>query len=170
VELTVSAEGKFASLAVINSLGKGIYEDILQTFQKTKYQWLAQPGVSPIRMYFFITHIINNRPFYRMAPNSTLFQQEVSVNAYGSIYLPLRSNARLIRNSHRLQVKKKFKKALKVANELIRRDLLNGQWYLQRSSINDALYHREAVCQDLSKLLHFLKVLVTEELMQQYCD
>ena len=170
VELTVPSEGKFASLKVINPLGKGIDENILRTFQKTEDQWLARPGVSPIRMYFYITYIINKRPFYRVAPDSTLFQQEVSVNAYGSIHLPMRSNARLVKNLHKFQERKKFKRALKVVNELIRRDPLNSQWYLQRSSINDALGHREAVCQDLSKLRHFLKVPVAEELMRQYCD
>ncbi len=170
VELTLSSEGKFTNLEVINPLGKGIDEDIMQTFQKTEDQWLALPGVSPIRMYFFITYMINKRSFYRMAPDSTLFQEEVSVNAYGSIHLPQRSNARLIKNLDKFQEKKNFKKALKVVNELIRRDPLNSQWYLQRSSINDALGHREAVCQDLSKLRYFLKVAVTNELMKQYCD
>ena len=169
VEVTVSSEGKFTNLEVINPLGKGVDEDILQTFQQTEDQWLAQPGVSPIRMYFVITYMINNHSFYRIAPSSKLFQEEVSVNAYNRRVLQ-RPHARLIKNLHKFQEKKKFKRALKVVNELIRRDPLNSQWYLQRSSINDALGHREAVCQDLAKLRHFLKVPVTEELMQQYCN
>ena len=170
VELTLSPEGKFTNLEIINPLGKGIDEDLLQTFRKTEDQWLALPGVSPIRMYFVITYLINNQPFYRMAPDAKLFQEEVVVNAYGGNQSQQRPHARLIENLHKFREKKKFKKALRFADELIRRDPLNSQWYLQRSNINSELGHREAVCQDLSKLRHFLKVPVTEELMQQYCD
>ena len=170
VELTLSPEGTFTRLEIINPLGKEIDEDILQTFQKTEDQWLALPGVSPIRMYFVITYMINNQSFYRMTPDTTLFQEEVAVNAYGNTRRKSRPHARLIENLHKFREKKKFKKALRFADELIRRDPLNSQWYLLRSNINSELGHRKAVCQDLSKLRHFLKVPVTEELVQQYCD
>ena len=169
VKLTLSSEGT-TRLEIVNPLGKGIDEDILQTFRKTEDQWLALSGVSPIQMYFVITYMINNQSFYRMAPDSALFQEEVFVNAYGSGQSLQRPHARLIENLHKFREKKKFKKALKAADELIRRDPLNSQWYLQRSTINSELGHREAVCQDLSKLRHFLKVSVDEELIQQYCN
>lgn len=170
VEVTLSPEGTFVNLEIINPLGEGIDEDLLQTFRKAEDQWLALPGVSPIRMYFVITYMINDQPFYRMTPDTALFQEEVVVNAYGNTRHQPRPHARLIENLHKFREKKKFKRALRFADELIRRDPLNSQWYLLRSNINSELDHREAVCQDLSKLRHFLQVPVTKELMQQYCN
>lgn len=170
VSLTLSPEGTFAQMEIINPLGKGIDEDILQTFQKTEDQWLPQPGAGPIRMYFVITYMINNWSFYRLAPDSAIFQDELIVRAVRRGHSLQRAHKKLINKLHKLQENKKFKKALKIADELIRRDPLNSQWYLQRSSINDALGNRAAVCQDLTKLRHFLKVPVTDALLLQYCD
>ncbi len=170
VSLTLSPEGTFAQLEIINPLGKGIDEDILQTFRKNENQWLPQPDASPIRMYFVITYMINSQSFYRVAPDPAFFQEEITVRAVIRGHSVQRSHKKLINKLHKLREKKRFKKALKVADELIRRDPLNSQWYLRRSNINDALDNRVAVCQDLTKLRYFLKVPITDTLLLQYCE
>jgi len=81
----------------------------------------------------------------------------------------IRSREKLIESLYRLIEKKKHRRALRFADELIRRDPLNKEWYLARSSIHKEMGQEDAVCHDLTKIHTLLQYPVAESLLQQYC-
>lgn len=169
VGFTLSAEGKLQDLEIVNPLGKGIDDNIRQVFSELADQWTASPGDAAVRMYLPISYTLNGKPFYRINPQDDQFISEVIVNGYGALRYSYDSREQLINKVYKYIDRKKYKRALIFADELIRRDPLNKEWYLLRSSINEAKGDNEAVCQDLTKIQVFLNFPVTQELMQTYC-
>lgn len=166
---TLLPEGRVTDLKIVNSLGRSIDDEVQQVFAKTADKWLSAPGNVAARMYLPIAFTIDGIPLIRAGIDDDLFIEEIVVKAFGPMRTNIRSREKLIKMLYKFIEKKKHRKALHYADELIRRDPLNRQWYLVRSSIYKEMGQDEAVCRDLAKIRDLLQYPVAANLLQQYC-
>jgi hypothetical protein len=152
-----------------NPLGKIIDDEVKQVFAKTTDHWLASPDDMPVRMYLPIAFTIDGLPLIRAGMEDDLFIEEIVVKAFGPLRANIRSRERLIESLYKFIEKKKHRRALGFADELVRRDSFNKEWYLVRSSIHKEMGEDDAVCHDLSKIQQLLQYPVSEKLLEQYC-
>lgn len=169
VTFTILPEGDFTNFKIVNPLGKGIDENIRDVFSEIENKWLPEANALPASIYLPITYTINGKTFLRLPPSEDKFISEIVVNAMGSSRSQKHSREQLIERVYKFIEKKKHKKALRYADELIRRDPLNKQWYVVRSSIYKEMGETESVCSELTKIRDFLEYPVADKLLQQYC-
>ncbi len=170
IALTLAPEGTYAHLEIINPLGKGIDEDVTACFRAVEKNWLAADTKTALRMHFILSYTINSYSFHRVSLDKPFFMDEFIVDAHGGTSSHANSRQQLIERTYKFVEKKKYKKALYFADELIRIDPLYKDWYLLRANINKNLNDNEAVCRDLLKVRDFLDVPVTEALLQDFCE
>jgi TonB family protein len=162
-------DGQVTNIEMTNPLGKIIDDEVKQVFAKTTDHWLASPDDMPVRMYLPIAFTIDGLPLIRAGMEDDLFIEEIVVKAFGPLRANIRSRERLIESLYKFIEKKKHRRALGFADELVRRDSFNKEWYLVRSSIHKEMGEDDAVCHDLSKIQQLLQYPVSEKLLEQYC-
>lgn len=169
LSFTLLPDGQVTNIEMANPLGKVIDDEVKQVFAKTTDHWLAAPDDVPARMYLPIAFTIDGAPLIRAGMDDDLFIEEIVVKAFGPLRANLRSREKLIESLYKYIEKKKHRRALRFADELVRRDPHNKEWYLVRSSIHKAMGNNEAVCHDLTKIQELLQYPVADKLMEQYC-
>ena len=167
---TLLPDGHVTDVEMSNSLSKNVDDEVQQVFAKTIDYWLASPDDLPVRMYLPIAFTIEGIPLIRAQMNDDFFLEEIVVKAFGPVNANIRSRERLIESLYKFIEKKKYGRALHFADELIRRDPFNKDWYLLRTSIHKEMQNMDALCNDLFRIRDLLRYPVSDKLVREYCQ
>lgn len=167
---TLLPNGELTDIEIANPLSKDLDNEIMRVFLETTDNWKPSPEALPIRMYLPIAFTIDGVPLIRAGIDDNLFIEEIIMRAFGRVQATVKPSAKLIDKLYKFIEKEKHKRALRSADELVRRDPFNKQWFLLRSTIHKEMRNIEAVCRDLTKIQDLLRYPVSDKLVREYCQ
>ncbi|MGD1891035.1 MAG: hypothetical protein ACFB15_10635 [Cyclobacteriaceae bacterium] len=154
VALTLAPSGQF-TLEMVNSLSRDIDKELTEAFENTQKLWLADSlQQQDVILFFPVTFLKDGASFQRAEHLAGFLLEEIKVVAYQT-----GGGRARVRNDHSLYEKavtfyhdKKYEKAMKFLDELIRRDPFNPDYYKIRAYCHFELDDEIAGCQDYQKL------------------
>lgn len=167
---TLLPNGELTDVETVNPLSKDIDNEVIRVLIETTDNWQPSPEALPVRMYLPIAFTLDGVPLIRAGIDDDLFIEEIVVRAFGPVEANIRSRESLIEKLYKFIEKEKHSRALRSADELIRRDPFNKQWFVIRSTIHKDMGDAEAVCRDLRNIQNLLQYPVSEELISEYCE
>ena len=167
---TLLPNGELTDIELVNPLSKDLDNEIKRVFSETAGNWFPSSQALPVRMYLPIAYTLDGVPLIRAEINDKLFIEEIIMKAFGRVQATVKPSAKLIDKLYKFIEKEKHRKALHFADELIRRDPFNKQWFLMRSTIHKEIGDAEAVCSDLKKIQDLLQYPVSDKLVREYCQ
>ncbi len=154
VSVTLEPTGAI-SVTVVNSLGNSIDNELTTTFQETQFMWLPDSYESHDLIFFLpVTFLINDFKFARNNHTAGFLLEEIFVTTQS-----LGEGNQVPEPDHKLAEKaitfyheKKYRRALKPLNELIRRNPFNEELYKMRGYCRYATNNRLGACEDYQKI------------------
>ena len=164
VSLIITSAGKLSQIAIVNSLGAAIDEEVRRVVGSTKKMWMpVDPSASQDSIMLFLPVEFTmedqsgNNTFYVEPVKPDFILGEIVVVGYNpQITYGLHDDTYYINELSEALPKKDYKRMLKCVNELIRRNPYSDKLYMQRANIKQQLGQTDAACSDYKKIIYFL--------------
>lgn len=165
--ITITPAGEVKPIEIITSLGDSFDKTIRYAVASTKDIWLADRYVkNDIVILVPFTFLFENSVYYRLdEPPNTVQPEVMVVGRYGNI----RDDLTLTTRANHHYMEKRYKRAKRYLDELIRRNPYNKNLYLMRAT---ARYHTrdwEEAYADLKRITTLLGESAPDE-MQTLCS
>jgi TonB family protein len=169
----ITPEGKIEDVQIINSLDREIDRAVIEALKKTAPLWLKSDTLKSNQVFYVqIAFIISGGPddfFFKSAyPQNKMFTKPVAIMTFpendAGILMP-KDDTYLSRECSNLVNQGKYEKALKLADEMIRRYPYTKQLYELRILISKKLNKNDNVEQDTRKIKDFAEGLSLDMLM-----
>lgn len=174
-KISLTPAGKLETFEIINSIDRDIDDAVIEALKKTSLIWLTSDSVKSNRTYYIqIAFILSDGPddfFFKSAyPDKKMFVRPVAIYGFpeksGRILGP--KDDKYLTNECTNQFNHgNYNRALKLANEMIRRYPYTKQLYQLRILIARKLNNREIVEKDTKKITDFAENMSLDMLMQE---
>ena len=173
--VVLSQEGKVESVEIINPLDKDIDYAVVAALKKTSLVWLlSDSSVSDRTFYIQIAFILNLGPsdfFFKSAvPNKKMFVKPVAIYGFpespGMSQIPEQDFV-LTADCNLEYQSGNYTKALKIADELIRRYPYTKDLYQLRILIAKKLFRNDIIQGDVLKMSNFAEGMSLDKLMSE---
>ncbi len=154
VSITLTPSGQI-TLDVVNSLGRNIDSELIEAFENIRKLWLADSlQQQDVILFFPVTFLIDGSNFQRTDHLAGFLMEEIVVVAYqtGGGRARVRDDYSLYEKAVTFYQDKKFDKAVKFLDELIRRDPYNPSYYKMRAYSHLELGDKVSACHDYQQL------------------
>lgn len=154
VAITITPTGEVKPTEMITSLGYSFDKIIRHAVASTKDIWLADPYVkNDIVIIVPFTFLFKNSVYYRSDEPPNTVQREVMVVGHHS---NIRDDITLTTRANHHYVEKRYKKAKRYLDELIRRNPYNKNLYRMRATARYHTRDQEGSCSDLKRITTLL--------------
>lgn len=160
ISFVVTPAGKLINVAVVNSLGNAIDNEVVRIIHETHKRWLPadkSESQDSIMLFLPTTFLLNNTTFYVEPFKPDFIMDELVVVAFNRfVGSALQDDDYYVAKLNSASQKKATKRMLPMINELIRRNPYSDQLYFQRAKIERELGLSEEACSDYKKIIYFL--------------
>ncbi|MGB3779438.1 MAG: tetratricopeptide repeat protein [Tunicatimonas sp.] len=159
--ITITPAGVLKSVEMITSLGYSFDKVIQEAISVTSDLWLADSYLKNDIIFFIpFTFLFENTVYNRANEPPPFMLPEVMIVSGAS---KIREDVIIVTQANHHYVEKRFKKAKRYLDELIRRNPYSSNLYRMRAT---ARYHtgdREAACADLERIITLLHKPASDE-------
>ncbi len=159
--ITVTPQGELKGVEIITSLGYSFDKAIRYAIATTRNLWLADPHLKNDVIFFVpFTFLFENTVYNRSDEPPGFLLPEVTVISYPN---NIRDDLTLVTRANHHYVEKRYRRAKRYLDELIRRNPYSKNLYLMRAVSRYHTRDREGACADYNRIATFLRQSVPKE-------
>ena len=159
--ITVTPQGELKSVEIITSLGYSFDKTIREAITTTRDLWLADAYLKNDVIFFVpFTFLFENTVYHRSDEPPSFLLPEVMIISYSN---DIRDDLTLVTRANHHYVEKRYRRAKRYLDELIRRNPYSKNLYLMRGT---ARYHTrdlKGACADYNRIATLLRQSVPKE-------
>ena len=163
VSVTITPEGRLRPINIVNSLGYNIDQVIHQAFMAAEDIWLPDPYAKQDITFMVPINFTTHGIHYHQDPIPESLAPDITVVGYYSGHL--RPDAQIAAKANKFYVEKRYRKAKKYLDELIRRNPFDKNLYLMRGNAYRQLGKNDQSCADFMRIKMLLKQPVPAEVL-----
>lgn len=154
VAITITPQGDLKPVEIITSLGYSFDKMIRDAITTTRDLWLPDPYLKNDVVFFIpFTFLFENSVYNRLDEPPIFVLPEVKIISYPN---KIREDIILVTRANHHYVEKRYKKAKRYLDELIRRNPYSKNLYLMRGTARYYTRDREGACADFNIISTFL--------------
>ena len=159
--ITITPQGELKSVEIITSLGYSFDKMIREAITTTRDLWLADPHLKNDIVFLIpFTFLFENSVYTRANEPPGFVLPELKIISYPN---NIRGDIRLTTRANHHYVEKRYKRAKRYLNELIRRNPYSRNLYLMRATARYHTRDREGACADFRRITTLLHQPLPEE-------
>ena len=154
--LTITPQGEVKEVKILNSLGFGFDRTVRQALSATQDIWLADSYVKhDITLFIPISFVLKDAQYNRTIPVLDFLMPEIVVISH--TIRKIREDIFLVTKANHLYVEKKYRRAMKYLDELIRRNPFDKNLFIMRGVARQKTGDASGACDDFSMVTTFLR-------------
>lgn len=154
--LTITPQGDMKEVKILNSLGFGFDRMVHQALSATQDIWLADNYVKhDITLFIPISFVLKETQYKRATPRLDFLMPEIVVISH--TIRKIREDVFLATKANHLYIEKKYRRAMKYLDELIRRNPFDKNLFIMRGVARHQTGDASGACDDFSMVTTFLR-------------
>ena len=153
--ITITPQGNLKPVEIITSLGYSFDKMIRDAITTTRDLWLADSYLKNDVIFFVpFTFLFENTVYNRSDEPPSFVLPEVTIISNPN---NIRDDLKLVTRANHHYVEKRYRKAKRYLDELIRRNPYSKNLYLMRATSRYHTRDREGACADFNRITTFLR-------------
>ena len=154
--LTITPQGELKEVKILNSLGYSFDRTVREALSTTQNIWLADSYVKrDIVLFVPISFVFDDSQYKRATPRLDFLMPEIVV--ISRRMRKIREDITLVTKANQLYIEKKYRRAMKYLNELIRRNPYDKNLFIMRGTARYKTGDPAGACEDFSMITTFLR-------------
>lgn len=154
--LIITPQGEMKEVKILNPLGFGFDRAVQQALSTTKDIWLAdRHSKRDIALFVPISFVLKGTEYNRTLPELDFLMPEIVINSYDT--RRIRRDVWLVTKANHLYIEKKYRRAMKYLNELIRRNPFDKNLFIMRGTARHQTGDISGACDDFRMVTSFLR-------------
>lgn len=154
--LTITPQGEMKEVKVLSSLGLDFDRMVHQALSATQHLWLADRYVkNDVALVIPISFVLKGTQYKRATPRLDFLMPEIVVISH--TMRRIREDIFLVTKANHLYIEKKYRRAMKYLDELIRRNPYDKNLFIMRGTARHQTGNASGACDDFNMVTTLLR-------------